>query len=112
MLRTKKLQDLVHELVHNSNKERPRFLDVGCGTGSFYDDVGNVIPKEAPLYGIDISSKMLREGLKRHKTQHFRWAVSFVQGDAEFLPFRDRTFEVVTSLYTLHCVPNKDRAIQ
>lgn len=69
-------------------------LDVACGTGRFF-------PLYAPreIYGIDVSSEMLKQAAKRKKVKIKKLQVA----DAEHLPFKDQTFDVVnTSQFIMH----------
>ena len=75
------------ELVSNSGHT----LDVGCGTGF----VSHFLEKKAlSLTGLDISPKMVEAYRQRFSTA--------VIGDAENLPFRDKSFDTVVSNFSLH----------
>ncbi len=65
-------------------------LDLGCGTGF----VSSFLPEGCVPLGLDISEGMLQ-----------RYASRFgdaVMGDAESLPFKDRSFDYVLSNFSLH----------
>lgn len=66
-----------------------RILDVACGTGRLAPLLAG---HGASLVGVDSSREMLAEAA-RHGLATARW----VQGDATRLPFRDASFDVVTS---------------
>lgn len=68
-----------------------RVLDVGCGTG--FGTVG-LLARTENVHGIDQSAYQLRKA--QDKLGSFG-PVSFYLGDAERLPFRDATFDVVWS---------------
>jgi demethylmenaquinone methyltransferase / 2-methoxy-6-polyprenyl-1,4-benzoquinol methylase len=60
---------------------------------------------------IDINADMLAVGRARAAEQGCEDAVSFAQGNAESLPFSDRTFDAVTVAFGIRNVPRIDRAL-
>src|SRR5207249_325365 len=72
-----------------------RVLDVCCGTGDLaarFADAG------AYVVALDFSVQMLERAVKRHASSR---QIYFVRADAQQLPFRDETFDVVTIGYGL-----------
>ena len=67
--------------------ERPRILDVGCGTGANLELLGDFGVAE----GVDVSPAAL-------SFCHQRGLTAVKQGQAESLPYEDRSFDVVTAL--------------
>ena len=65
-----------------------RILDIGCGPGVFTEVLRDVFPRSL-VVGVDTSSEMCK-------------ASKCVRGDAHRLPFKSRTFELVTLHFTLH----------
>ncbi len=74
-------------------------LDVGIGTGLFLDKV----VRQWPLIGTDLSLRMLRTAKKRAKDLP---NVELILADADYLPFKERIFKVVTSFTLLQNMPN------
>jgi putative AdoMet-dependent methyltransferase len=72
-----------------------RILDIGIGTGFLTEK----LPKDILLYGIDISSKMLKM-LKRKKLN-----VKLKYGSFLDIPFKDDYFDRVISTYAFHHTP-------
>ena len=74
-------------------------LDVCCGTGDLAFEIAR---RGARVAGLDFSEGMLRvaEARSREREQNSR-AVGFFRGDAQKIPFRDNSFEVVTVAYGL-----------
>jgi ubiquinone/menaquinone biosynthesis C-methylase UbiE len=74
-------------------------LDVGCGRGGtvvlLAETFGGVVT------GVDLSPEAIAFCRKTH--DH---GVRFEVGDAEHLPFEDRSFEVVTNIESSHTYPN------
>src|SRR5947209_1584171 len=66
-----------------------RLLDIGCGTGIFAERVMERTPN-AQVYGLDLSSQMLLNGLSRWRIWADRYSI--VRGDSERLPFADNLF--------------------
>lgn len=79
-----------------------RVLDVGCGTGNVALTARR---SGADAIGVDLSQRMLdlaREGSALAGYDDLDW----VLGDAEGLPFRDRTFDIVLSNFGHVFAPN------
>ncbi len=107
--------DLINDLqsfgLHRSWKRRvvelarPRAdscaLDVCCGTG----DLAFAMARQgAKVVGLDFNAPMLEVALRRSALQKSRSAapsIHFVRGDAQRLPFADRSFDSVTVGYGL-----------
>ena len=81
------LASFVQRILTDLDTPTPRILDVGCGTGANLEMLGNFGEAE----GVDVSAEALdfcqTRGLKNVK-----------QGEAERLPYEDRTFDLVTGL--------------
>ncbi len=65
-----------------------RILDIGCGPGLFTEVLSDVFP-EALVVGIDSSLEMCK-------------ASKGIWGDARRLPFKKKTFDLVTLHFALH----------
>lgn len=75
-------------------------LDVGCGTGQLLASLREEFPS-AQLHGLDLAYNMLQCASERLTSD-----AHFVNADAEYLPFRDRTFDLVVSTSTLQWLEN------
>ena len=73
-----------------------RALDVCCGTG---DLAFALAAKGAEVTALDFSEAMLRIAQKR--LTHHASRITFLQGDAQSLPFPDNSFDIVTVGYGL-----------
>jgi ubiquinone/menaquinone biosynthesis C-methylase UbiE len=85
--------------------EHPRILDLACGTGRFLRAMHAAIP-HAKLYGVDLSPNYLK---RAHEVLAHIPGVSLVQENAENLPFRDDSFDAVTSIFLFHELPRDAR---
>ncbi len=79
-----------------------RVLDVGCGTGNYYQPLIERVPGVKYL-GIDFSTGMLKKHPAPEKT---------LMADAQDLPFNPNSFDVVMANHMLYHVPDIDRAIK
>ena len=79
-----------------------RILDVATGTGLV---AFGLAKRGAEVTALDQSDHMLagaRERLTKHPKLHYR--ITFVQGEAERLPFPDQSFDALTFTYLLRYV--------
>lgn len=74
-------------------------LDVGVGTGLFLEK----IEQWAMIIGVDISLNMLRIAKKRVKNYSH---IELILADADYLPFKENIFPIVTTFTLLQNVPN------
>lgn len=68
-----------------------RILDLGCGTGFFSHHLHACAP-EASYFGMDLAENMTKYA-REHHSENTAWLV----GDAEYLPLRDNSFDLVFS---------------
>lgn len=100
--------DLVLEFL--SPVQGKRILEVACGRGGFSRLLAS---KGAIVVGVDFSNSALtiaREKLLRHPESIGR--VTYMQGDAQDLPFDQGSFDIVISCETIEHVPNPRAAIR
>lgn len=94
-----------YEIILPYLKNHPLWiLDVGIGTGLFLDKVVS----QWTLIGTDISLRMLHMAKKRAKNHS---NVELVLADADYLPFKERIFQIVTTFTLLQNVPNPEVAL-
>jgi len=93
------------EVVRRANPHAgERALDLCCGTGDLARQLANA---GASVTGLDFSSEMLTMAAKRKAAQ----GIVFIQGDAQSLPFRDSTFDIVTIGYGLRNLADWQKGI-
>lgn len=84
--------------------EGARVLDVAAGPGNVATEL--LARGAAAVTALDLSYNMLAEGARRGHQ-----GITWVNGDAQALPFPDATFEVVTISFGLRNVPDPEAAL-
>jgi len=87
-------------------ENRSLVLDVGCGTGSFATSLLSL--RNATIFSIDNSLKMLKKASAKNKTRKIHWILS----DAHKLPFKNNCFDCVYMTLVVHHFENKELALQ
>ena len=75
-------------------------LDLGCGTGYFSSFLREAYPM-AEIVGFDKSEGMLKQAQSKEQKDKFS-KLHWLGGQAESLPFRDHSFELIYSNLMLH----------
>jgi len=79
-----------------------RVLDVGTGPGYAAQEATQ---RGAIATGVDIADAMLALARRRHH------GIRFLRGDAEDLPFAERSFDALVCNFTINHLPRPERAI-
>ena len=77
-------------------------LDSGCGTGLFLTKV------ESTIIGVDLAQRLLDKAADR--TRGFS-NVHLVCADAEYLPFRNSSFDKIYSFTVVHNLSNPEKGV-
>src|SRR5437763_144944 len=85
-------------------------LDVGCGAGDEVVALARMVGESGHAVGVDMSETMVAEGRRRAADAGVR--ADFKVGDAQALPFEDRSFDAVRIERTLQHLPDPDRALR
>lgn len=91
---------LVLEVIADCDLADRRVLDVGCGRGGTIRVVSSYFRPRLAV-GIDLSRAAVSFGRRMHRFERSR----FCQADAERLPFRSGSFDVVINIESSHCYP-------
>ncbi len=94
------------QLVKFSSKNSGRMLEVGCGLGS---DLRSFSKAGMDVLGIDLSSDNTRLEKRGFKVLNLKGET--LCADAENLPFKSESFDLVYSFGVFHHTPNTQRAI-
>ena len=82
-----------------------RSLDVACGTGN---TCLAAVRTGARVTGVDITPRMLERARSRRRTRE-GVAITWVEGDAQALPFADASFDVALSTFGCMFAPDQER---
>ena len=83
-------------------------LDIGSGSGTDLLVASRLTGEKGKVFGVDITDAMIEKARKAAKTNGFS-NVKIVKADAEELPFRDNTFDVVISNGVINLIPDKQK---
>lgn len=93
--------------------EQPfRLLDVAGGTGDVAIRYAERAGPNATAVLADISPEMLQEGRAKVAAKGLGSRITLTQGNAEQLPFPDRTFDAYTIAFGIRNVTHIDRALR
>ena len=84
-----------------------RVLDLGCGAGTDTLVAAQMVGPEGHVTGIDMTPEMLSRA-RAASLEIGLTNVELVEGEAERLPFPDRSFDVVISNGVIDLIPDKD----
>jgi demethylmenaquinone methyltransferase / 2-methoxy-6-polyprenyl-1,4-benzoquinol methylase len=94
--------------VRHGNK----VLDIAGGTGDLAAKFSPIVGTEGYVVLADINDSMLKVGRDRLMNIGVVDNVKFSQADAQYLPFPDNTFDIVTIAFGLRNVTDKDLALK
>jgi demethylmenaquinone methyltransferase / 2-methoxy-6-polyprenyl-1,4-benzoquinol methylase len=86
-------------------------LDVAGGTGDVAMRAVEAGGEFTRATVCDINADMLAVGRERAEVHHLGEAITFTEGNAEALPFADRSFDAVTIAFGIRNVPRIDAAL-
>ena len=90
---------IYEKALKNINITRRAVLDVGCGSGLFF----NQVALQADfVVGVDVSSKLLAKSKEQARAFH---NVFVLQADADHLPFREGFFDDIFAFTVLQNMP-------
>lgn len=96
------------QLYHHVAAQVPlagkRILEISCGHGGGASYLARTFEPKA-YTGLDLNA----DGIRFCRQQHQVAGLSFVQGDAENLPFEPGTFDAVINVEASHCYPHFPR---
>jgi demethylmenaquinone methyltransferase/2-methoxy-6-polyprenyl-1,4-benzoquinol methylase len=103
---------MVNELAPPRSGSRPyRVLDMAGGTGDIAERIIGRSLGYADVVVSDINPDMLRVGAERAKSWRYPGHASFVEANAETLPFEDNSFDAYTIAFGIRNVPRIEQAL-
>jgi arsenite methyltransferase len=84
-------------------------LDIGSGSGTDILIASSKVGQTGEVYGLDMTNSMI-EKAKENVAKSRSTNVHVFKGNAEFLPWGDESFDIVTSNGVLNLVPDKRTA--
>lgn len=93
---------ILDSYLEEVNLEGSSVLEVGCGTGRFLPFMAE---KGCNITGIDISEEMLKVARRRvDQSEHKK--ITLLQNDADEIPFRDHSFDIIYSILVINLIPD------
>ncbi len=104
-------KDILTAKVHPSTSRPFNHLDVAGGTGDVAFRIARAGGRETRVAVADINADMLRVGAERAKRRGLEDRVTFVEANAEDLPFGDGAFDAYTIAFGIRNVPRIEKAL-
>jgi demethylmenaquinone methyltransferase/2-methoxy-6-polyprenyl-1,4-benzoquinol methylase len=88
-----------------------KVLDIAGGTGDLAARFSDLVGSEGEVVLADINESMLQVGRDKLLDHGYTGNMSYVQADAETLPFPDNYFDIVSIAFGLRNVTQKEKAL-
>jgi demethylmenaquinone methyltransferase/2-methoxy-6-polyprenyl-1,4-benzoquinol methylase len=89
-----------------------KVLDIAGGTGDLAAKFSRIVGSEGQVILADINDSMLKVGRDRLMDRGVVNNIQFTQANAQYLPFPDNTFDVITIAFGLRNVTDKAMALR
>lgn len=89
-----------------------KVLDLAGGTGDFSAKFSQIVGETGEVILADINSSMLEVGREKLRNLGIVNNISYVQANAEALPFADNSFDCVVISFGLRNVTDKEKALR
>ncbi|QLH61802.1 bifunctional demethylmenaquinone methyltransferase/2-methoxy-6-polyprenyl-1,4-benzoquinol methylase UbiE [Serratia symbiotica] len=89
-----------------------RVLDLAGGTGDLAAKFSGIVGEQGLVVLADINDSMLKVGRDKLRDRGIVGNISYVQANAEALPFPDNYFDCITIAFGLRNVTEKDKALR
>ena len=89
-----------------------KVLDLAGGTGDLTAKFSQLVGRQGKVVLADINSSMLNVGRDKLRDRGLVQNIEYVQANAEYLPFEENTFDIVTIAFGLRNVTDKDKALR
>jgi ubiquinone/menaquinone biosynthesis C-methylase UbiE len=95
---------LYHQLASEIELENKSILEIGSGRGGGASMIKKYL-KPKKMVGLDYSGN----AVKLCNRNHGKEGLSFIEGDAENLPFKNESFDAVINVESSHCYESMNR---
>lgn len=85
-------------------------LDACCGTGVSTSLISKKLDLDAKIYGVDFSPEML--GVAKNKFRSSQHSITFLNSDVTELEFPDDYFDIVTIVFGIRNILNREKALK
>ena len=92
-------------------KKGQNMADIGCGIGYFTIPAGEIVGREAKVYGVDILEEMLRE-LDQRLEKKGIYNVEKVKSEEYDLKIRDEKIDFALMVNVLHEIEEKEKFLR
>jgi len=99
--------DLTQQILEIASSHK-QLLDIGCGSGMKLTDISTHF---LWITGLDYNPEMLQIASQRFKDHNLN-NYTLIEGTATSLPFKNETFEVITSMMAPHCIHEMFRVLK
>ena len=89
-----------------------KVLDIAGGTGDLAAKFSRIVGNDGLVVLADINDSMLKVGRDRLLDRGVVNNIEFAQANAQYLPFPDNTFDVITIAFGLRNVTDKEMALR
>lgn len=89
-----------------------KVLDLAGGTGDLTAKFSKLVGREGKVILADINDSMLKVGRDKLRDQGLVQNIEYIQANAQYLPFEDNTFDIITIAFGLRNVTDKDMALR
>lgn len=93
-------------------RQGQKVLDLAGGTGDLTAKFSRLVGEKGEVVLADINDSMLKMGRSKLRDMGIVGNVSYVQANAEALPFPDNYFDCITISFGLRNVTDKDKALR
>ena len=100
------LFEKIESLLDIERNKNYKVLDLGCGQGDFLGRLSNAMAPDSLLVGIDALAKSVESAKGRFPILEFH-----CEKFTDILDFEDNTFDIVVSIDTLECIPDKSALV-
>lgn len=94
------------EAVTATGIERPRLIEIGCGSGYYSEVFAQLVPRGVQYTGIDYSAAMIARARQRYP------AAQFAVADASDLQYPDNSFDIAFNGVSLMHIIDYENAIR